>query len=263
MKRSVICSLMLLGVIGLSVLRGHAGETKPASGVDPRCEALVREMGQRLAAAKAFTFNAYTCRQQFLNDGQRVEFSHNQRVFVRRPDHIAALIQGDEGDSEFVFDGRTVSLLNVRDKVYGQTELEGDLDKLFDALASRYGMTLPLVDLVLADPAKALLSRACSCDDLGDGYVFDTKCRHLAFRQDAIDWEIWLQQGDQPLPRKLVITYKDSPGTPQYVAYLSGWDLAPDVLESRFVFHAPTGAKRVDFATSAAQVRPTVPAASK
>lgn len=253
MKRFLLRSFMFLGALGLIVLSGRADEAEPTSGIDPKCEAVVREMGQRLAAAKVFTFNAYTCRQQFLGDGQRVEFAHNQRVFVRRPDHIAAVIQGDQGDSEFVFDGRTVTLLNARDHIYGQTEIVGDLDHLFDTLATRYAMTLPLVDLVLADPAKALLSHAGSCEDLGTGYVFDTKCRHLAIRQDAIDWEIWIQQGDQPLPRKLAITYKDSPGVPQYVAYLSDWNLTADVPDARFTFHPDQGDKHVDFAVPAAQ----------
>lgn len=262
MKRSIIRSLMFLGALGVIALGGRAEEAEPTSGIDPKCEAAVREMGQRLAAAKALTFNAYTCQQHFLNDGQRVEFAHNQRVFVRRPDHIAAIIQGDEGDSQFIFDGSTVTLDNVRDHVYGQTEIEGNLDNLFDTLASRYGMTLPLVDLVLADPGKALLSHARSCDDLGVGYVFDTKCRHLAIRQEAIDWEIWIQQGDQPLPRKLVITYKDSAGSPQYVAYLSDWNLAAEVPDARFSFHPAPDDKRVDFAMPP-QTQPSAHSATK
>jgi hypothetical protein len=254
---------LFVAVILLSALGGRADEVKPGGGVAPQCENAVRDMARRLSSARAFTFNAYTCRQQFLNDGQRVEFSHNQHVAVRRPDRIAASVQGDEGDSEFTFDGRTVTLFNARDHVYGRTEIEGDLQKLFDTLASRYGMTLPLVDLVLPDPSTALLSRVRTCDDLGLGYVFDVKCRHLAFRQDGVDWEIWIQEGNDPLPRKLVITYKEAPGTPQYVAYLSDWNLAADIPESRFTFHAPEGAKQVDFAVPASQVRPAGTGASK
>ncbi|HEY2586665.1 MAG TPA: DUF2092 domain-containing protein [Tepidisphaeraceae bacterium] len=249
MKRFASRTVFLLfGILACGLLSVHADETPSGSGIDPKCEAVVRQMGARLVAAKAFTFNAYTVRQQFLEDGQKVDIARRERVAVRRPDRVAASIASDDGDTEFTFDGHTVTLLNVDNHAYGQTEIKGDLDAMFDHLANDYGMTVPLVDLILADPAKALLSRARTCTDVGVGYVFDTKCRHLAFRQEGIDWEIWIQDGAEPLPRKLAIVYKDTPGHPEYVAYLSDWNLNADVPESRFTFTPPPGAKRVDFA---------------
>ena len=34
-----------------------------------------------------------------------------------------------------------------------------------------------------------------------------------------MDWQIWIEQGEKALPRKLVITYKDSPGYPQFTVF--------------------------------------------
>lgn len=248
--------VLICGCLLGATMAGAQDGARPPAGIDPQCEAMVRRMGERLASAQSFTFNAYTIRQEFLDDGQKVDVARKEQVAVRRPDRVSASITGDEGDSEFTFDGKTVTLLNQRDHVYGQTEIAGNLDHVFDTLATKYGMTLPLVDLVLADPAKAMLARVHSCTDLGLAYVFDTKCRHLAFRQGDIDWEVWIQEGDEPLPRKLAITYKDSPGNPQYIAYLSDWKLNADLPDERFTFTPPADAKKVDFAVPARATAP-------
>jgi len=72
------------------------------------------------------------------------------------------------------------------------------------------------------------------------------KCHHLAFRQEGIDWQIWIEDSDQALPRKLVITLKEQPGHPQYLALIDKWNLTPDAPDSAFEFTPPAGAKRID-----------------
>ena len=100
MKRFASRAVVLfLALIACGMTLGRADQTPSGSGIDPKCEALVRQMGARIAAAKAFTFNAYTVRQQFLGDGQKVDIARRERVAVRRPDHVAATIASDDGES--------------------------------------------------------------------------------------------------------------------------------------------------------------------
>jgi hypothetical protein len=126
--------------------------------------------------------------------------------------------------------------------------MPASIDDTLDTLAGKYGMALPLADLVFADPYKGLTENVRSSQYLGTGYVFDTKCHHLAFRQAAIDWQIWVEEGSKPLPRKIVITFKESPGHPQYTAFLSNWNLDAKIADGSFSFTPPAGAKQVDFA---------------
>jgi hypothetical protein len=114
-------------------------------------------------------------------------------------------------------------------------------------LAQKFGLTIPLADLLFADPYKTLIANVRSAQYLGMGYVFNDKCHHLAFRQEGVDWQIWLDDGPKPLPRKVVITYKESAGHPQYTSFLSNWNLAADVPDSAFAAQIPAGAKKVEF----------------
>ena len=79
---------------------------------------------------------------------------------------------------------------------------------------------------------------------MGPGEVGGTTCQHYAFRQEGADWQIWIQKGDFPLPRKLVITTMTDPARPQHSAIYT-WNLAPSVNDAAFVFTPPTGARRI------------------
>jgi hypothetical protein len=52
------------------------------------------------------------------------------------------------------------------------------------------------------------------------------------------------------LPRRIVITYKEENGQPQFSADLSNWNLAPDLSDALFSFTPPNGAKRIQFPTA-------------
>ena len=58
---------------------------------------------------------------------------------------------------------------------------------------------------------------------------------------------MWIQEGAQPLPRKLVITSTDVPGAPQFAVVMTKWNLAPTFGAGFFDFKAPTDARRIDF----------------
>jgi hypothetical protein len=65
--------------------------------------------------------------------------------------------------------------------------------------------------------------------------------------QQDIDWQIWVEEGDRPLPRKVTITYKRLPGSPQFTAVISDWDFSPMLAEDFFTFRPPDGSSRIEF----------------
>ncbi|MFY9942197.1 MAG: DUF2092 domain-containing protein, partial [Desulfobacterales bacterium] len=68
---------------------------------------------------------------------------------------------------------------------------------------------------------------------------------HLAVRSAEVDLQVWITQGDQPLPRRVVLTYKNAPGRPQFRADLSDWDLSPKLAADSFAFTPPAGAEQI------------------
>jgi hypothetical protein len=72
--------------------------------------------------------------------------------------------------------------------------------------------------------------------------ITDVPCDHLAARTaGGVDFQVWVAQGSEPLPRRIVITYKNENGQPQFWADLSKWNLAPDVSDALFRLLHRTG----------------------
>ena len=243
-KTSVITLVALLACLDQT----RAAEPK-SSAIDPKADAVLKQMGQALASAKTFTFDAHATNEDVLENGQKVEFARNSRFKVRRPDRVAAQVVGDFEDLAFVYDGQTVVLLNRKTNSFGTAQAKPSIDATCDMLAEQHGMVLPLADFLFADPYKTLIANARSGVYLGTGHVSEAKCHHLAFRQEAVDWQIWIDQSaDKPLPRKVVITYKETPAQLQYTAFFNNWNLAAEIADEQFKFTPPEGAKKVDFA---------------
>jgi hypothetical protein len=229
----------------------------PAAAVDPKADAALKRMGALLTGAKAFTFKSHSTVDQSLDNGQAVQVARNQHVMVRRPDHLAAVVEADLEDLNYWYDGKRVTVLNRRVNAYSTIDAPPTIDATFDMLAEKYGLVVPLSDLLFDDPYKALVNGARSGVYIGTGYVFDTKCDHLAFRQAGVDWQIWIEQGEKPVPRKVVITYKELPARPQYTSYLSDWNLNPELKDEQFAAKIPQGAKKVEFGAAPAPAAPT------
>src|SRR5688500_6497007 len=92
-----------------------------ASAVDPKADEIFRKAGDLLASAGQFTYDAHAVSEQVLDSGQKVQFARNLKLAVRRPDGVAATVVGDREDLAFIYDGKTVTLHNRTDNVYGST----------------------------------------------------------------------------------------------------------------------------------------------
>jgi hypothetical protein len=76
--------------------------------------------------------------------------------------------------------------------------------------------------------------------------LFDVPTEHFAVRSAEVDMQIWIAKGPEPLPRRVVITYKNSPGQPEFRADLYDWKIAPQDAAA-FAFVPPAGAEQVAF----------------
>ena len=75
-----------------------------------------------------------------------------------------------------------------------------------DKAQDKFGITFPWrISSVVIRPPSWPTSPA---ELFGKATILGTPCQYLAFSTDKIDWQLWVQDGAEGLPRKLVITYK-------------------------------------------------------
>ena len=150
-------------------------------------------------------------------------------------------------DQIFLYDGKSLTLYNPGQKYYATVAAPGTLDQMLDFARTSLDVIAPGSDLLYANAYEVLMENVTSGFVVGKGVVEGVRCDHLAFRGAGVDWQIWLQEGAQPLPRKWVITSTDIAGSPQFEVVMTKWNLAPKFGERTFDFTPPKDAKKVDF----------------
>jgi hypothetical protein len=242
----VVAALALLPLAGAQESEPGPSSRPPARSVEARAEQELKKMGEFLAGLPHFALEAEETFDE-LPDGQlRRQLTNVRRVAVERPNHLAADATGDTLSRASWYDGRTVTVLDKEHNVYATIEAPGTIDATFDKLTDEYGVVLPLVDLLYSDPYAVLMAGVTYGRYLGLHQAAGVACHHLAFSQDTIEWQIWIDAGEKPLPRKLVITYVQEPGEPQYSAVIRRWNLDAKVPDGLFTFEVPEGAQKID-----------------
>ncbi len=243
---TVVAALALAPLAGAQEAATAASSTPPARYVEPRAERELKAMGAFLANLPHFALEAEETFDE-IPDGQlRRQLTNVRRVAIERPNHLAADATGDTLNRAAWYDGRSVTVLDKEHNVYATIDAPATIDATFDMLADEYGIVLPLADLLYSDPYAVLIGGVTYGRYLGIHQAAGVACHHLAFSQDTIEWQIWIDAGDKPLPRKLVISYVQEPGEPQYSATIRRWNLESSVPEGLFTFEAPEGAQKVD-----------------
>ncbi len=253
--RRVFVVAILLGLVGVSVraadVKPAAPEPKPA--IDPHADAMLKRMGDYLAQAAFFSVNAEIWQDVQLASGQSAQTGRNVELQVRRPNRFHAEVHSTRRNRGLFYDGKSITLVNRIQNFYGSIPAPGALDEALDTACERFGLTMPLEDLVVSDPYQNAIHKVVSGTDIGPVTVLGVPCEHLAFSQGMVDWQIWIETGAKPVPRKIVITYKDEEGAPEYTAIFSNWDFETKLPDFLFDFEPPSGAAKISVAEIKAQ----------
>jgi hypothetical protein len=203
-------------------------------------------MGAYLRTLSAFQIVSDTTRDDVLDDGQRIQFGGHVEMLVQRPDRLRAEVTSDRQQRFFFYDGKSFTLWARRVNYYATVPAPATLRELADRIQTKYGIEMPLGDLFYWGTEGHDGSGISAAADVGTSQIEGVTCEHYAFRQSDIDWQVWLQQGGYPLPRKLVITTTSEPARPQYTSVLT-WNLAPSYNDAAFRFDPPAEAHRITF----------------
>jgi hypothetical protein len=215
---------------------------------DPEAMVIMFKMADFLAKAPVFSVNILGGYDAIQSDGERIEFSEKRRVLLQRPDRLRVEAERSDGDRGlFLFDGKGITAFKAEDNAYARMEKAGTVDDALVYLVRDLQLTLPLARMFHTDFPKFLKEQVASVAYVEENFLFDVPTDHLAIRSEDVDLQLWIAQGEQPLPRRVVITYKNAPGQPQFRAFLSDWDLSPKVAADSFSFNPPAGAEQIPF----------------
>jgi len=241
MKRVFFFGISLLtGIIGV------AGQDQTFTNVAPSAERILHAACQYLAEAQFFGLTAEIWREHTTDSGEKLQFTRTIDMEIKRPNRLHASIHSARSERGFWYDGKSLTVLDGKRNLFGTAGMPDTLDATLDAACDQFGIDLPLIDLALSDPYKNAISKIQTGTYFGISPVLGVECHHLAFTQDNVDWQVWIQEGPQPLIRKFVITHKNEDGAPEFTALITHWNFADRIAESNFHFEAPPDAVKIE-----------------
>jgi len=248
-KRGRRCgaAALLLPAFLVSSLAVSSPAAAQAEGVDPDAARLLKRMTDFVGGEERFNLETVNTVEVVLENGQKVQFTGGASTTVQRPDKLYSERTSDVMRQVLYYDGKYVTLVNPDDGIYATVPAPAALDGMLDFAREVLDIVAPAGDLITLDAYGRLMSDTRSGFVVGKSYVAGVRCDHLAFRGYGVDWQVWIEDGDRPVPRKFVITTLDIDQAPQAEVLVTRWTSSPAIKAGQFEFTPTAGMLQVDF----------------
>lgn len=203
-----------------------------------------KSMADYLVKQKTIEFTFDSSIEVITPEIQKIQYTSSGHAFVERPDRIRVTRLGGTGQLDLYFDGKTATLYGPGIKTYAQIVEAKSINQLIDALEHKYGFAGPGSDLLLSNVYDAMMKGVLDARYLGTGIIGGFKCDHVAFRNQDTDWQLWVEIGPDPIPRKFVITSKTVAAAPEYTVVVRNWKTGMKINPDTFAFTPPPEAKK-------------------
>lgn len=250
MRESVRVAIVSLALAtgGAAAAQAAGGAGQPAAAslaqVDPAAMAALEASKAYLRSLKSFELRAQSTVDEVGEDGLKLEVVHRVRYEYRAPDRLLVDWRSDREARRIYFDGKKLTVYAPRLGYYASTAESGTVADVLTRVAQDHGLTFPLPDIFYWAASGAPAYEVRGAAHVGFARIAGVDTDHYVFRQDDVDWQVWIERGERPLPRKIVITDRTSPSQPKFSSLLQ-WNPDVDLPDSRFAFVAGEGAKAV------------------
>jgi hypothetical protein len=217
-----------------------------AKAIQPDADRMLRQMTDYLSGLQNFKVESFSVDEVVTTTGRKIQIAADSIVSVSRPNKLRSDRVGAENGLEYWYDGKTMSLYCKANNTYSTVPAPATIDEAIDATRKQYKIEAPGADLLFSHPYDILTEQVKTGLFVGKESIGSVAANHLAFEGEDVDWQIWIQDGAQPLPLRFVITTKTMKEQPQFTVQLSNWDTNAKFDDSTFRFQPPAGAKAVD-----------------
>ena len=241
-----VCSFL----IAVAVMAGfptlvQGQEEAPA--IEPKVKIILDEMSEHVGTLKQFSLHAENTTDVVISAGRKLQYAESVDLYVRRPDRFRAAIKGDLVKQDLYYDGNTITLTNPDLNFYATIEAPPEIEAALDHALESFGIEAPLAEFVHPSSDENLFETVESASYIGLHSVHGVECHHVLLVLEETDAQIWIENSETPVPRKVVITSKMVTGAPQFTALLFDWNVDAKLTDNLFTFVAPEGAEKIEF----------------
>ena len=247
-KKTNCFSRILIIVLGLLLIGGWAPDApaqEKSSAQDP--VALIRQMCDYMKSLKQFSFRAEITADEVAPDGRTIQYGLDMQTYVKRPDRMRVNAAGDLVNKEFFFNGKSITLYDRTLNVYGTMDVPPGIEAALDKAYKDFGVTVALTDLASPTLWEQISKGLERPSYAGRHKVRGVACHHIVFDRGDSEFQVWIDVGTKPLPRKILVTMGKREGSPQWEGYMSDWKTSAALRDGLFQFVAPPGTQKIQF----------------
>lgn len=241
--------MALTGLLCLAFSAASAQtDTDPPPAIDPQAIEIVENAAAFLAAQEAVGFNWFVSYDQVVDGREKLTELRSGRNLLARGTGFYAYSEHGMDTREYFYDGTNFQIYDVEENAYVLAPFSGSFEGLVDRLKQEYDVVLPIWSILANTAGVELADSAESAAYLGRTRVAGRVAHHVALASYDEDWQLWiLDDPEKPEILMLVGTDPYKQGWPQYRAYFSDWDFAPEIAEGAFDFLPPEDAERMSW----------------
>jgi hypothetical protein len=238
----------VLAVLALVMVSGSASGQATSEAVDPDAVSAVVEMGKRLRALKSFSVEAEMSSDEVLESGEKLTHLEHVKADVKPPSGLRVARISTRRERIFFYDGKRAVLWGPTTGYYTSIPFDGRLKDLIVTAAQKYSYEVPLADLFLWGADEEDIKEIKAGNYVGTAMVGDRVCDHYAFRQNNVDWQIWIDKAAGGLPCRYAIVDLSDEARPMFQATVR---IKNGVVfdDARFQFVPPKDAVEIPFLT--------------
>lgn len=226
----------------------NAAPVFTADMVEPDAVDALKKMSAFLMSLQTVEISTEGSLDVVTGENQRIQLDGATNYKIKRPGFVIDYVS-DIKTRRFIYDGKTFTVYSPSLGFYSTVPAPPTNREVLNTLYQKFGIALPLEDLFRWADQNGVREQALkSAYRVGTATINGAPTDHYAFREQDVDWEVWIQKGDQPLPRKLVIVDRTDAAHPTFVTYLN-WKLNPVFADSDFAFVPDQDDKRIQMAT--------------
>jgi hypothetical protein len=238
--------MFALGTIALSFT---PADLRAQDAMEPEALQILKRMTDYVGGLQRFSMHTENTLEDVLVNGQKIQYDFATSVIIQRPNKLHADRTAYRHRQMLVYDGKTLTIHDHQgdNYYYAATPVPDNLDDVLHFARDKLDIVPPSGDLVFTQAFELLTAGITSANVAGKAIIGGVECDHLAFTSPLVDLQIWIADGDRPLPYKYVLTTKDDPVHPQFVTLISNWNVAPELNDETFKVTPPPGAKETEF----------------
>jgi hypothetical protein len=256
MRTNKIWKSAITGLFLMSCAASAYGQQAPAAEKEPDPLVVLKEACDYLKSLQQFSFHSEVIDEQVYNGGKKLQYGIDMKTLVKRPDMLRVDAVGDIVNKHFFFNGKTITLYDKNANIFASISVPPDIEAALETANKDFGVRVALTDLASPELWDLVSKKIQHSLYVGMSNVRGIPCHHLAFDNSDIHLQVWIDAGEKPLPRKIVLMHKTLEGSPEWIAYLSDWQISPHLANAQFNFVPPPAAQKVKFAAAGAPLTP-------